>query len=98
MNTIYRVYNNLPKNRKTKELEEYARKLQGYMIDDADMPKFVDIQRTLLDFLNAKYPNTTTLCFGAYDDLISFRLDGSDKNLGISFAKGDKVWQAPHKD
>lgn len=82
MKLITSCHNNLPVNRKTKELSETCRKLVG--TEDKEYSELVNRMEKMVDVANALYPNTTKLWVRTAAESIALALDGSDKSMYLA--------------
>lgn len=84
MKLITSVHNNLPVNRKTKELSDICRKLVGTLLEDKEYSELVNRMEKMVDVANALYPNTTKLWVRTAAESIALALDGSDKSMYLA--------------
>lgn len=84
MKLITSFHNNLPVNRKTKELNEICRKLVGTLLEDREYSELVNRMEKLVDVANALYPNTTKLWVCTAAESVALALDGSDKSMYLA--------------
>ena len=84
MKLITSCHNNLPVNRKTKELSEICRKLVGTLLEDKEYSELVNRMETMVNVANALYPNTTKLWVRTAAESIALVLDGSDKSMYLA--------------
>lgn len=84
MKFITTFHNNLPTNRKTKELSDILRKLVGTLLEDNEYSELVNRIEKMVDVANALYPNTTKLWVRTAAESIALALDGSDKSMYLA--------------
>lgn len=84
MKFITTFHNNLPTNRKTKELSDILRKLVGTLLEDNEYSELVNRMEKLVDVANALYPNTTKLRVRTTAESVELALDGSDKSMYLA--------------
>lgn len=84
MKFITTFHNNLPTNRKTKELSDILRKLVGTLLEDNEYSELVNRMEKLVDVANALYPNTTKLWLRTTAESVGLALDGSDKVMYLA--------------
>lgn len=84
MKLITSYHNNLPVNRKTKELSEICRKLVGTLLEDREYSELVNRMEKMVDVANALYPNTTKLWVRTAAESVALALDGSDKSMYLA--------------
>lgn len=84
MKLITAFHNNLPVNRKTKELNDICRKLVGTLLEDREYSELVNRLETMVDAANAIYPNTTKLRVRTAAESVALALDGSDKSMYLA--------------
>ena len=88
MKVITQIYNNLPANKKTQELDGVLRGFQGVLFEnEREYDSFVQNLRALVTVANARYPRTTPLHVTTLGNNVSARLEGSDKSLGVHFVE-----------
>lgn len=86
MKLITSCHNNLPVNRKTKELSEICRKLVGTLLEDKEYSELVNRMQKLVDVANALYPHTTKLWLSTSTESVALALDGSDKSMYLAIS------------
>lgn len=84
MKLITSFHNNLPVNRKTKELNEICRKLVGTLLEDREYSELVNRMEKLVDVANSLYPNTTKLWVRTAAESVALALDRSDKSMYLA--------------
>jgi predicted transcriptional regulator YheO len=77
-------HNNLPVNKKTKELSEICCKLVGTLLEDREYSELVNRMEKMVDVANALYPNTTKLWVRTAAESVALALDSSDKSMYLS--------------
>lgn len=84
MKIITSFHNNLPTNRKTKELSDILRKLVGTLLEDNEYSELVNRMEKMVDVANTLYPNTTKLWLRTAAESIALAQDGSDKSMYLA--------------
>lgn len=92
MKLITHCHNNLPVNRKTKELSEILRKLVGTLLEDREYSEMINRLEKLVDVANALYPNTTKLWVCTSAESVALALDGSDKSMWLAVHTVQHNW------
>lgn len=84
MKLITAFHNDLPTNRKTKELSDILRKLIGTLLEDKEYSELVNRMEKMVDVANTLYPNTTKLWLRTAAESIALALDSSDKSMYLA--------------
>ena len=83
---LTRIYNNLPTNRKTAEVDMKVHKFDHAVMSDAEFDKFKAWLTQMVAVANERYPRTKKLhVTGMGRSSIVVRLDGSEQCLSMSF-------------
>lgn len=80
---ITRLHNNLPDNRKSREVSAFLRRLVHTTFTGEEFAQFIDDLTELVEALNAKYRTTKPyyVTGSPGDNSVGVRLDGSDKSI-----------------
>lgn len=92
MKFITSFHNNLPANRKTKEIAEILRKMQHTLLADEEYEELVERIKTLVCVSNKIYPHTKELWVRVAAESIAVALDGSDKSCYLGVATVENTW------
>ena len=92
MKFIKTFHNNLPANRKTKEIAEILRKVQDALLTEEEYEEFISRVNSLVDVGNALYPRTTKLWVRVQPESIAVALDGTDKSCWLGVATVKQAW------
>lgn len=92
MRFINSFHNNLPANRKTKEIVEILRKVQNTLLADEEYEELIVRVNTIVDVGNALYPRTTKLWVRVQPESIAVALDGTDKSCWLGVATVKQAW------
>lgn len=92
MKFIRTFHNNLPANRKTKEIAEILRKVQDALLTEEEYEEFILRVNTLVDVGNTLYPRTTKLWVRVQPETIAVVLDGTDKSCWLGVATVKQAW------
>lgn len=83
MKFITHFHNNLPTNKKTKELSEILCKLRGTLLEDKEYSEMINRIEKLVDVANALYPKTTPVWVRTSAESVAIALEGSDKSMWL---------------
>lgn len=83
MKFITHFHNNLPTNKKTKELSEMLYKLRGTLLEDKEYSEMINRIEKLVDVANALYPKTTPVWVRTSAESVAIVLEGSDKSMWL---------------
>ena len=92
MKFITSFHNNLPANRKTKEIVEILRKMQHTLLAEEEYEELVERIKTLVLVSNNIYPHTKGLWVQEGAASIAVALDGSDKSCYLGVATVKNTW------
>lgn len=92
MKFITSFHNNLPANRKTKEIAEILCKMQHTLLADKEYEELVERIKTLVRVSNNIYPHTKELWVRVAAGSIAVALDGSDKSCYLGVATVENHW------
>lgn len=92
MRFITSFHNNLPANRKTKEIADILRKMQHTLLADEEYEELIERIKTLVYVGNALYPHTKGLWVRVGSEFIAVVLDGSDKTCYLGVATVENTW------
>lgn len=83
---LTRIYNNLPRNRKTAEVDMLVHKFDHAVMSYAEFHNFKEWLTQTVEVMNERYPNTRKIYVsGIGTKSISIRLDGSEQCLSMTF-------------
>lgn len=92
MKFITSFHNNLPANRKTKEIAEILRRMQHTLLAEEEYEELVERIKTLVLVSNNIYPHTKELWVQVSAVSIAVALDGSDKSCYLGVATVENTW------
>lgn len=92
MKFITSFHNNLPANRKTKEIAEILRRMRHTLLAEEEYEELVERIKTLVLVSNNIYPHTGQLWVQASAASIAVVLDGSDKSCYFGVATVENTW------
>lgn len=92
MKLITNFHDNLPANKKNKEVAEILRKLVGTLLEDREYSELVNRLEKLVDVANALYPKTRKLWVRTCANSIALALDGTDKSMWLAIHTVEHRW------